>query len=126
MEPDAAGALLTQRAQHHGLSSQCQPRPPTPGAPAAAVPLSRVYTTRAPCLCSSRGVRYHAVVQGRRKEDNPVTQRLLVVLFLTFGCTLAAVRSGWAQAEAGLPAIDSLGAGLNLGNFNLGIVGGGE
>ena len=55
-----------------------------------------------------------------------MTRRLLVVLFLTFGCTLAAVRSGGAQdAPVGFPALDSLGAGLNLGNLGMGL-GGGE
>jgi len=46
-----------------------------------------------------------------------------VVTLLICGCILMGVRCGWAQG--GLPAIDSLGAGVGLGALGLGL-GGGE
>jgi hypothetical protein len=49
--------------------------------------------------------------------------RWLLVALLTCGCILTGVRCSWAQG--GVPSPDSLGAGLNLGNFGMGL-GGGE
>lgn len=51
--------------------------------------------------------------------------RKLWITLVTVGCILVYARPGWAQAGAGFPAVDSLGAGLSLGAPGLGF-GGGE